>query len=87
MNNELNYIDLFSGAGGMSLGFDQAGFNNVFSIDIEPRFCETYKFNFPHHQSTRTGNHCKENERCGFCEPHHKSFSSFPGSFLCSEQK
>lgn len=49
MNNELNYIDLFSGAGGMSLGFDQAGFNNVFSIDIEPRFCETYKFNFPHH--------------------------------------
>ncbi len=49
MNNELNYIDLFSGAGGMSLGFDQAGFNNVFSIDIEQKFCETYKFNFPHH--------------------------------------
>ena len=49
MKIEVNYIDLFSGAGGMSLGFDQAGFNNVFSIDIEPRFCETYKFNFPHH--------------------------------------
>lgn len=49
MKNEINYIDLFSGAGGMSLGFDQAGFNNVFSIDIEPRFCETYKTNFPKH--------------------------------------
>jgi len=49
MNNEVNYIDLFSGAGGMSLGFDQAGYKNVFSIDNEPRFCETYKFNFPHH--------------------------------------
>lgn len=49
MKTELNYIDLFSGAGGMSLGFDQAGFTNVFSIDIEPRFCETYKANFPTH--------------------------------------
>lgn len=49
MNTELNYIDLFSGAGGMSLGFDQAGFNNVFSVDIEPRFCDTYKTNFPEH--------------------------------------
>ena len=45
----LNYIDLFSGAGGMSLGFDDAGFNNIFSIDIEPIFCETYKTNFPNH--------------------------------------
>ncbi len=49
MKKKVNYIDLFSGAGGMSLGFDQAGFNNIFSIDIDPRFCETYKFNFPHH--------------------------------------
>jgi len=49
MRNEINYIDLFSGAGGMSLGFDQVGFNNIFSIDIEPRFCETYKTNFPKH--------------------------------------
>lgn len=49
MRTEINYIDLFSGAGGMSLGFDQAGFNNIFSIDIEPKFCETYKTNFPKH--------------------------------------
>jgi DNA (cytosine-5)-methyltransferase 1 len=49
MKNEVNYIDLFSGAGGMSLGFDQAGFNNIFSIDIESHFCETYKTNFPKH--------------------------------------
>jgi DNA (cytosine-5)-methyltransferase 1 len=45
----LNYIDLFSGAGGISLGFDNKGFRNVFSVDIEPSFCETYKFNFPKH--------------------------------------
>lgn len=49
MENKLNYIDLFSGAGGMSLGFDQSGFENIFSLDIEQSFCETYKTNFPKH--------------------------------------
>ncbi len=44
------YIDLFSGAGGFSLGFDRAGFQNVFSVDYQPSFCETYRQNFPDHQ-------------------------------------
>ncbi|MFM2343994.1 MAG: (cytosine-5-)-methyltransferase [Pseudomonadota bacterium] len=44
-----NYIDLFCGAGGMSLGFDQAGFNNIFSIDIDHNAGSTYKLNFPNH--------------------------------------
>jgi len=46
----MNYIDLFSGAGGFSLGFDAAGFNNIFSIDIDPNFCQTYTKNFPKHK-------------------------------------
>lgn len=50
MKNKLKYIDLFSGSGGFSLGFDNKGFQNVFSIDIEPSFCETYKYNFPKHK-------------------------------------
>jgi len=50
MSKKLKYIDLFSGPGGFSLGFDNKGFQNVFSIDIEPSFCETYKYNFPEHQ-------------------------------------
>ncbi|GGD23359.1 DNA cytosine methyltransferase [Hyunsoonleella pacifica] len=49
MSKTLKYIDLFSGAGGFSLGFDNKGFQNVFSVDIEPSFCETYKHNFPNH--------------------------------------
>ncbi len=49
MKENLTYIDLFSGAGGFSLGFDNKGFKNVFSIDIEPSFCETYAYNFPNH--------------------------------------
>ncbi|TAE72651.1 MAG: DNA (cytosine-5-)-methyltransferase [Bacteroidetes bacterium] len=50
MNYKLKYIDLFSGSGGFSLGFDKKGFQNVFSVDIEPNFCSTYKYNFPEHQ-------------------------------------
>ena len=45
-----NYIDLFSGAGGFSLGFDQAGFENVFSVEYDHEICETYRYNFPNHQ-------------------------------------
>ena len=50
MKSKLKYIDLFSGAGGFSLGFDNKGFQNIFSIDIEPNFCKTYKHNFSDHQ-------------------------------------
>lgn len=50
MKKKLTYVDLFCGAGGMSLGFDQAGFSNIFSLDIEPSFCATYRENFPSHK-------------------------------------
>ena len=43
------YIDLFAGAGGMSLGFDKAGFENVLAVEYDECFAETYKFNFPKH--------------------------------------
>jgi DNA (cytosine-5)-methyltransferase 1 len=43
------YIDLFSGSGGFSLGFDWAGFQNVFSVEYDSEICETYRYNFPSH--------------------------------------
>ena len=49
MKTNITYIDLFCGAGGFSLGLDECGFDNLFSIDIEPTFCSTYKTNFPKH--------------------------------------
>jgi DNA (cytosine-5)-methyltransferase 1 len=38
-------ISLFSGAGGMDLGFKQAGFDIVFANDFDKDACETYKLN------------------------------------------
>jgi DNA (cytosine-5)-methyltransferase 1 len=40
-------IDLFAGAGGMSLGFEQAGFHVAASVEIDPIHCAIHKFNFP----------------------------------------
>lgn len=40
-------IDLFAGAGGLSLGFEQAGFDLVAAVDIDPIHCAVHEFNFP----------------------------------------
>lgn len=50
MKKELTYIDLFCGAGGFTLGFEKKGFKNLFSVDINSGFCETYRYNFPQHE-------------------------------------
>ena len=41
-------VDLFAGAGGLSLGFEQAGIDVVAAVDIDPVHCAVHKYNFPH---------------------------------------
>ena len=40
-------FDLFSGAGGLSLGFEQAGFDVAGAIDVDPVHCAIHRRNFP----------------------------------------
>ncbi len=40
-------VDLFSGIGGLSLGFEQAGFDVIAAVEIDPIHACAHKFNFP----------------------------------------
>jgi DNA (cytosine-5)-methyltransferase 1 len=42
------FIDLFCGAGGLALGFTQAGFESVYAVDFDKPAAETYRRNFRH---------------------------------------
>ena len=40
-------VDLFAGAGGMSLGFEQAGFDVAAAVEYDPIHCAVHEYNFP----------------------------------------
>lgn len=51
--HRLTMIDLFCGAGGMTLGFARAGFKSVFAIDADRHAIDTYRLNFGDHAICR----------------------------------
>ncbi|WBQ07819.1 DNA cytosine methyltransferase [Kribbella sp. CA-293567] len=46
----LSFVDLCSGAGGLALGLEQAGFDPVMVLDNHPLACETLRLNRPQWQ-------------------------------------
>ncbi len=47
MTPAFHSIDLFAGAGGLSEGFHQAGFEPLAATDFDPDSAETFRLNFP----------------------------------------
>jgi DNA (cytosine-5)-methyltransferase 1 len=49
MGSSYKVIDLFAGCGGLTLGFQRAGFEPVLAVEREPDFARTYAENFGRH--------------------------------------
>src|SRR5699024_2006586 len=47
MSSKPKVVDLFAGAGGLSLGLNRAGFETVCAVEFNERAAKTYAFNFP----------------------------------------
>lgn len=47
-NQTINALDLFSGAGGFSLGMEQAGIHVVAAVEYDAKIANTYALNHPH---------------------------------------
>lgn len=46
-SQDLPVISLFSGAGGLDIGFDQAGFRTAVLVELDPACCQTLRKNMP----------------------------------------
>ena len=46
-NRDLVVVDLFAGAGGLSLGLEAAGFKVAVAVEKDAINCEVYQKNFP----------------------------------------
>ncbi len=46
-NDQHTVVDLFCGAGGMSLGFESAGFRTLLGVDFDQWACQTFAANIP----------------------------------------
>lgn len=51
MQEKKYLIDLFSGCGGLSFGFEQAGFESILGVDIDSQALKTFSKNHPHAQT------------------------------------
>ena len=44
----MKLVSLFTGAGGLDLGFEKAGFSVVWANEFDKAIWETFEHNFPH---------------------------------------
>jgi DNA (cytosine-5)-methyltransferase 1 len=58
-NTKPCFLSVFSGAGGLDLGLEAAGFNCISSIEIEETARETLRLNRPEWPQFKTGDICK----------------------------
>ena len=56
INKKLNYIDLFAGAGGLSEGFLNEGYESIVHVEIDENACKTLKTRLIYHKLKKQNN-------------------------------
>lgn len=69
MNRKLNFLDLFAGAGGLSEGFIQAGFEPVAHVESDQTACFTLRTRMAYHWLKAHG---RTESVCGLSERRHQ---------------
>lgn len=54
MKTKPRALDLFCGCGGISSGLESAGFEVIAGVDVEPKYLQTFKENFPRAQAIKS---------------------------------
>lgn len=83
-HNNIAVFDFFCGCGGTSLGFQKAGMEIAFALDIDPDAQSTFTTNFPKATfSNKSITKLKEEELKKTLEKHRKSYKLFCGCAPC----
>jgi DNA (cytosine-5)-methyltransferase 1 len=79
--NDIPVVSFFSGAGGLDLGLEAAGFSHSLLIEKIPLFCETLKFNRPK-WNIQVGDIANTDEMIGLVSSHIGNQKKFDGLFV-----
>ncbi len=79
--NSIPVVSFFSGAGGLDLGFEAAGFSHAMLVEKIPLFCETIKHNRPN-WDVRSNDVSKTEEMISVLSTKIGSKKSFDGVFV-----
>ena len=71
----MNYIELFAGCGGLSLGLEKSGFDLILANELSPMAAETFAYNILGEDLSNIANNGREAERTYWLSSQYKNMS------------
>ena len=84
MSRQLNYLDLFAGAGGLSEGFIRAGFKPIAHVEMDPAACFTLRTRMAYHWLKEQDNENQYVEYLNGCINRSELYEQVPAAVIKS---